>query len=51
MAKLDTVLCDLGHTLIDFRSSSQDALEVYAEVHRRLAASGHASLPPVEELA
>jgi putative hydrolase of the HAD superfamily len=37
MADSDVILFDLGHTLIDFRTSKEALLEVYVEVHSRLS--------------
>lgn len=46
----DTILFDLGHTLIDFRTSKEALLEIYVEVHRRLSHVLHDAIPSAEEL-
>ncbi|MBI2955410.1 MAG: HAD family hydrolase [Chloroflexi bacterium] len=52
MTKPDTILFDLGHTLVDFRAVKEDLVEVYGEVRDRLVDAGlAAALPSVEEMA
>ncbi len=50
MTKCDTVLFDLGHTLMDFRSTRDDLLEVYDEARRRLLAGAKQDIPTLEDI-
>lgn len=51
MTKLDTILFDLGHTLIDFRPKKEDFIEVYRQAREQISRVVRGTIPPAEELA